>query len=306
MRVSLPVDPGNKTREEVATLRFLLANTTIPVPKVTAFDDSASNELGFEWILLEPMPGVSAYQRWRKLKLADFQAQFFSYGFRGIGTLEESKGPKSDMKSFAPGPGAVVSMRGKNSGTAQKLLGLLPKIFPALQSPPARSFLWHADLSLSNILVDDQGSITALIDWECVSAVPFWAAAQMPKFLGKGGREQEPKCDEYTDEDFTTAKSGQGEDELDNEGKNSLYWVHLMEYDMTHMRKVYTARMRELQPGWDEEVAECLLRTDFWNATVQCNSGYFLRDVDEWVSAVEKGDFISFLDVQARKVVEDE
>jgi len=55
-RASLPVYPWYKTRAEVATTQFIRDNTTIPVPKVYAFDSSADNALGFEWILMEKLP----------------------------------------------------------------------------------------------------------------------------------------------------------------------------------------------------------------------------------------------------------
>jgi hypothetical protein len=37
--VSLPVDPGAKTRGEVATLQLVRRKTDVPVPRVIAFDD---------------------------------------------------------------------------------------------------------------------------------------------------------------------------------------------------------------------------------------------------------------------------
>lgn len=58
MRVSLPVDPYFKTASEVATLQFVRKNTSIPVPQIIAFDSSADNELGFEWILMTKLPGI--------------------------------------------------------------------------------------------------------------------------------------------------------------------------------------------------------------------------------------------------------
>jgi aminoglycoside phosphotransferase (APT) family kinase protein len=61
MRVSLPVHPHSKTLGEVTTLRYLRRETSISVPEVIAFDASADNEIGFEWILMERMPGVSLY-----------------------------------------------------------------------------------------------------------------------------------------------------------------------------------------------------------------------------------------------------
>lgn len=63
MRVTLPVSPRYKTRGEVATLTWVREHTDIPVPKVIAFEDSNDNDIGFEWILMEIMPGAPAYQR---------------------------------------------------------------------------------------------------------------------------------------------------------------------------------------------------------------------------------------------------
>lgn len=51
-----------------------------------------------------------------------------------------------------------------------KLKWMLPRIFPSIQFPAERMVLWHEDLSLMNVLVDDNGKITAIIDWEFVSA----------------------------------------------------------------------------------------------------------------------------------------
>ena len=86
----------------MATLRFLHRKTTIPVPEVIAFDDSADNEIGFEWILMELMPDVSAYKKWRTMspfqkvafvqRIAEFQAQILQHTFSGIGTLTIEEG----------------------------------------------------------------------------------------------------------------------------------------------------------------------------------------------------------------------
>jgi hypothetical protein len=61
MRVTLPVKPFYKTASEVATLEYVLRYTSIPVPRVLAYSAEAQaddNIIGFEWILMERMPGV--------------------------------------------------------------------------------------------------------------------------------------------------------------------------------------------------------------------------------------------------------
>ncbi|KAG6875162.1 hypothetical protein C0992_004936 [Termitomyces sp. T32_za158] len=66
-RVALTVEPGDKVRSEVATLDYIKRRTTIPVPAVIAHDSSSDNELGYEWILMENVPGVQLSDSWSRL-----------------------------------------------------------------------------------------------------------------------------------------------------------------------------------------------------------------------------------------------
>lgn len=141
----------------------------------------------------------------------------------------------------------------------QKLADLLPKIFPSIQNPPERTVVWHDDLSLQNIMVDDKGAVTAIIGWEGVATMPFWYATRMPSFLRGNAREKKPRRDEYIDktlEEVAEQKELDAEYWLDNEGKNMLYWIHLTEYEQTQLRKVYSDHMSRPWVGWDEAVAE--------------------------------------------------
>jgi hypothetical protein len=352
MRVSLPVDPKAKTRGEVTTLRWIRRMTHTPVPKVIAFDDSQDNEIGFEWILMELMPGVSAYKRWRKLSMAEktwvveqvaeFQSQLFLRSFedsefRSIGTLFPSD--DSEPAKSSPQPGRIVSrlffwgdhfyydvargpyqssygwlsayldiIRQAQTETLEKeededvreeaedcirvatrLANLLPKIFPPFQNPAERTILWHDDLSLQNILVDDDAKVTALVDWECVSTKPLWVATEMPKFLNGKTREEEPNRDDYGDADEGGEEDSADDDELDDEGKTDLYWMHLMEYEQTQLRKIYTAKMKELWPRWESEAKDASLKSDFLGAVGRCASGWYLKRIEQWVDRLEEG-----------------
>jgi hypothetical protein len=115
-RVSLPVDPFYKTESEVATLKYLGMNTTIPVQTVIAWDSSPKNELGYEWILLEKLAGVEISHVWRKMhwdeklnlarSLAKYSIQLWSHEFAAIGSLylegwEDRKGYLSGSESKA-------------------------------------------------------------------------------------------------------------------------------------------------------------------------------------------------------------
>lgn len=97
MRVSAPVDPFLKTSSEAATLEYVRRHTTIPVARVVAFDASADNELGFEWIIMEKVYGVPLEESWGEMSLeakfkiaaemAGFIAQLESLRFPVIGNL---------------------------------------------------------------------------------------------------------------------------------------------------------------------------------------------------------------------------
>ncbi|KAL2148632.1 hypothetical protein VTH82DRAFT_2186 [Thermothelomyces myriococcoides] len=381
LRVSLPVDPRNKTLGEATTLDLVRRKTDVPVPAVVAFDPSRSSEIGYEWLLMDRMPGVPSHYRWRKMtmaqkerlttRVAEFQAQLlrcghFGEGFRGIGTLaagQARSGTHPHAGGGAPEPGPLVSSfffsgqryhypisRGPFSSShdwlkaqlnvivrehtaalaeaktdidrdyaksalrvARKLLRMLHRIFPSVVHPPERTVIWHDDFSLRNILVDNNGNITAVIGWECASLMPRWVASQVPEFLRGAVRETEPDRNCYTDVDKRAARGAattaindgndnnddndDDDDGLDNEGKTELYWIHLMEYEQTQLRKVYAARMRQLRPDWDLEVEESALKVDFLGAVTRCAAGFYLRRIEQWVDAVERREYLPLMEV---------
>ncbi len=57
LRVAKSLHPWFKTESEVATIMYLRTHTTIPVPKVYAFESSPNNIIGHEWMLMDFMPG---------------------------------------------------------------------------------------------------------------------------------------------------------------------------------------------------------------------------------------------------------
>lgn len=117
----------------------------------------------------------------------------------------------------------------------------------------------------------------------------------MPEFLRGAERETKPDRNCYTD--VEKGDAGVDPDSLDNEGKTELYWIHLMEYEQTQLRKVYAARMRQLRPEWDMEVEEGALKVDFLKAVSRCGSGFYLGRIEQWVDAVERREFLPLMEV---------
>jgi hypothetical protein len=341
MRVTLPVYPHRKTCAEVATLRWVRDNTSVPVSEIFAFDDTNNNEIGFEWILMELMHGTPAHRSWWEMsmeqkvaftkQIAKFEAELCGFGkadslFRSIGTLDICSTPDDVKGSKAVAPGLLVSHeffmgdhlhydipRGpfrsshewlstklniilqhqtavlKNSedederedaedisAIAPKLLALVPKVFPQTLEGTETTALYHHDLHLNNILVNEHGEITAVLDWECVSAMPIWMSTKLPKFLEGPVREEEPQMDGYANTE---------------QGKDELYFTHKMEYDATQLRKVYKARMQELWPEWPLE--ESHTEIDLFEAIEQCD-GFWVKRVGRWADRVLGGEMIPF------------
>ncbi|TPX07431.1 uncharacterized protein E0L32_002099 [Thyridium curvatum] len=96
-RVTMPVMPWYKTEAEVATMHFVRLHTRIPVPRVVIFDSSPDNAVGFEWLVMEKMPGtpyekieqrMDAVQKCRLAEqLADWLDELGQLEFKGIGSI---------------------------------------------------------------------------------------------------------------------------------------------------------------------------------------------------------------------------
>lgn len=407
MRVTLPVDPFHKTNSEVATIQFVRENTTIPVPEIFAFDDSAENELGFEWILMEMLPGVELRQRWRKLsmvakqdlvkQIAEYQSQLFCHKFSAIGNLfvppshefvvqgpstaQENEGERGDSlaptkKSPAtqgtsispeagisdpapeleklrittttspsttylqtlPNLGQIVSIiffqgdnitqtvpRGpfarsedwirsrliliikdqekiistsndedeiedaqRSKDSAERLLTLLPSIFPPESGNTEATIIFHDDFHQSNILVDDSGKITGVVDWECVSAMPLWKACAIPQLLKERpqARDEEPNRELYG-QDAPDTINLDDKDALDNEGISIIYWEHLLEYELTVLRKLFLEEMGKRCPLWIQYHEESREKADFEEQVLNCD-GLWRGGVTLWLNGREK------------------
>ncbi|KAG4435592.1 hypothetical protein IFR05_008938 [Cadophora sp. M221] len=361
LRVALPVDPFNKTNSEVATLQFVHKFTEIPSPRIFAFNDSADNELGFEWILMEMLPGVSLRERWRFMSedakrglvksVAKYQTQLFDLRFSGIGNLfvdlkdshfldqlhtqtasDKDPMPASDLETEQKTShtiaqlrplGQMVSLaffwgdrlqqdvpRGPFNSSeewirarlalvladqeqiisatssdeddieeaeevkllANQLLGLIPHFFPSVEAE--ESVLFHDDLSMQNILVDNDGKITGVVDWECVSALPLWRACTLPEFLKGRDRAQIPKLEEYSPD----------HDDPNNQGVDGLYWEHLLEYELTYLRAFFKTEMECRAPTWIEEMEKEELKVEFDEAVQNCDNNWGMKKVKDWVT----------------------
>jgi len=172
---------------EAATMRFVAAHTTIPVPRVWCT---------FPWrgerhIAMSRVPGTDLKQRrWRKLsstaqdhivtQLTTFFAQL-----RAIppptGTMIGSVvgGAFMDFRVYYSGPSGPYDDEEHFNRQLRcgEPLESLPEPVRAVHSVQHQLVFTHNDVAPRNIMVadDDSGRITGLIDWECVAWLPdYW------------------------------------------------------------------------------------------------------------------------------------
>lgn len=129
---------------------------------------------------------------------------------------------------------------------ASTILNFLPACYSIL---PETTSLFHTDLHLGNILVDEDDRITAIIDWEFLNTVPAWKSHDFPMILSSIIRREDPAGYKY--------RAPDSEEEAACvyqfwEGISVCYWDDLAQYESTKLREVYLREVSSLAPGWSE------------------------------------------------------
>ncbi|KAG8528468.1 uncharacterized protein KY384_007386 [Bacidia gigantensis] len=332
MRISLPVDPFNKTNSEVATLQYVREGGSLPVPKVCSHNSSAANPIGFEWILMEYMPGRPLREIWKHItwdakealiqRLAKHCAAMYENQFDQIGNhhlLEEGQKSLQPLKlgqlvsiPFLYGDHPVLPIpRGPfrtsrewlearllfKEADATKALAKsedddereeaetilsnirrlhrhIDEFFPS--DLIEKTMLVHPDLSQSNVLLDANGELTAVVDWECVSTVPLWQACNYPRLIEGSERYQKPDENTYAHEE--------------NGEINEIYWYHLEDYQKTQLREFFLEQMSKLEPGWIQVYQSSQRLRDFDMAVENCDGPFSLEVVSLWLDLIEDGE----------------
>lgn len=374
-RVTLPVDPEWKTLSEVATLRWVRENTSLPVPSVLSYSANRTNPIRFEWIIMNKIAGKPLADVWKDVpfsakeqlvrEIAKFCSDTFAHQFRGIGsifprtTAAQNRGdhntvPKNntridddnDEPPIAPGftvqrlvssaffdenpqpnvsrgpfasSGEWLSARlnltelqcierlkrrrkaaaesmdeedgeddedededdedeeelEKIMGVVQRLRRHLADFFPARGAEPEPTVLFHDDMNSHNILVDEKGNLTAVVDWECVSALPLHVACEYPPFIQSKPNDVEPIKSIYKhDENGEVAE---------------LFWEHLEHYEKTQLRRIFLAEMETLQPDWVATYRSSERQRDFDLAVASCDDGFMTQRIIRWLDNLESG-----------------
>ncbi|KAF5018595.1 hypothetical protein F66182_9424 [Fusarium sp. NRRL 66182] len=200
---------------QVATMRFIRNKTTIPVPEIYALDTTNNNEIDAPYLCMSFIPGKTVSEVWfddlgtlprEELRLriltslSRTMAQFSCLAFDKMGSIMEDGsgstiiGPLYDwhekedggLQVAASGPfDSISAFLQKNSIASSnknvwdkaeaKVVEAIMGLLPTLDSPPG-FVLCLPDFDSQNVLVDDEGTVTGLIDWDL--------AQTMPRFVG--------------------------------------------------------------------------------------------------------------------------
>ncbi|KAI1747165.1 phosphotransferase enzyme family-domain-containing protein [Xylaria castorea] len=143
---------------------------------------------------------------------------------------------------------------------------------------PTITMLYHDGLSLDNILVDDDGILTGVLDWQCIPCLPLHEACQFPAFLQQAhDRFKEPAGRHYL---------------VDDSGPpHPAYSRDRKRYELTELRQFYIKEILHHAPDfvdiWSDEASASL--RDYEAAIQNCDNEFTIKPVEEWVEAMEQG-----------------
>ncbi|KAI5861535.1 hypothetical protein GGS23DRAFT_611533 [Durotheca rogersii] len=154
--------------------------------------------------------------------------------------------------------------------------------------PREPTVLWHDDLSLDNIFVDDVGVLRGVIGWECVSCLPLYEACRLPAFLQQArGRPVAP---------LRVLPYASPEGDTGNDRRQRRYDEALRQHHIYLLRRLFLHEMAERCPAWVEVYRRCGYLRDYEAAVQNCDNEFAYRQVERWVDAVEGGEDVEWVE----------
>ncbi|KAH7245405.1 kinase-like domain-containing protein [Fusarium tricinctum] len=144
----------------------------------------------------------------------------------------------------------------------RRIYPFIAMFFPGNGDSIEPTVLHHDDLHANNILANDSGTITGIVDWECVSTLPLWKACFYPKFLYAPPRHT-PEESSYQDPDFLTAQ-----DKL--------------------LRAVFLQEMERLSPDWMLIYRTSVCKRDLSFAVDKIGNEDKQPHIESWLSNLER------------------
>lgn len=203
-----------KGESEIATIRYVKQNTSIPVPEIYYHDLDPENEVGAAFMLMERLPGHDLYKSWdglsldhKKVALSEIASaitQLATLCFDEIGCLTEGgigpvinpcyESPKGPFHSTLNYLQSFISPDSVKSPTLRDLFHEIREELATFMRQNDQLFLKppfsliHADFDAQNMLFleasDGSGpKLTGLIDFEFAHTGPAYFLYEHPIFI---------------------------------------------------------------------------------------------------------------------------
>ncbi|KAM0245300.1 hypothetical protein ACHAP5_005533 [Fusarium lateritium] len=123
--------------------------------------------------------------------------------------------------------------------------------------------LHHDDLHANNILANENGTVTGIVDWECVSCLPLWKACFYPKFLYAPPRHT-PEEDRFQDPTLLATQD-------------------------RVLRAIFLEEMEAQSPEWIKIYRESMFKRDLSFAVDKVGSEDKQPHIKSWLNNLDKG-----------------
>ncbi|XXG95155.1 hypothetical protein Hte_001415 [Hypoxylon texense] len=148
-----------------------------------------------------------------------------------------------------------------------------------IDGPYEPTMLWNDNISLDNILVDKQGVLRGIIDWECVSCLPLYEACQFPAFL--------QQARDRFDEPPTPYRVNRTQ-HVTNQVLRA-YEIELRQHHVSMLRREFLVEMRNRCPQWIHVFRHRADLRDYEAAAQNCDNEFAYKIVERWATSVEGG-----------------
>ncbi|KAK1768680.1 hypothetical protein QBC33DRAFT_610062 [Phialemonium atrogriseum] len=189
-------DDGDRTSmlSEIATMRIIQQQTTIPIPRVFDFDTFADQPFGYPYVFIEYLGGRPFRVGWRQPYLTN--------------TIAKSPSSLQTPSRSCPWPGTlrlgpwklrlnisttrdrgknreIIAMHPDDPGWLTACWVLKTALTHIIIEDRVRGPfpLCHLDLHLGNMLFDSEYNLTGIIDWSSAQAAPLEQLSVFPEFV---------------------------------------------------------------------------------------------------------------------------
>ncbi len=145
---------------------------------------------------------------------------------------------------------------------------------------PIPTMLWHDNLSLDNIFVDEEFVLAGILDWECVSCLPV-RICQLPAFLQMRGTAD-------TELPFTAPTEYSYIDDSFKLPGLTAFHRDLRQYTVSACRRIFLREMERIAPAWLEVYHSRADMQDFEAAVQHCDNKFAYGHVKNWVDIIER------------------